>query len=230
MRGKYATLVAAACVLYAHAARADEAAGIGPWLWDYFVNGASITAGIGVRQADVQVRDKQTNAAGKISDRDNTAYFLSYSTRPSFIRNSKFGYNFVFNYQTFNMDKQEVAKDVYEDLGTRIHGRVLYFVPTVFYQLGEHGPKGAYTRLGVGLGLGAAKYEGEIILDYPNNTTPVRVSSDNYDLRFAGSLYLEGRYRNWGVTLTAAGPSYQDERYRYSVTDIAAYLSYMHYF
>jgi hypothetical protein len=43
-------------------------------------------------------------------------------------------------------------------------------------------------------------------------------------------LYLEGRYRNWGITVTAAGPSYEDDRYKYNVTDVSAYLSYTYYF
>lgn len=224
----------AACSLYSGCARAEEkGAGFvsfGAWLWDYLYNGASVTAGVGTRQADVQVRDKATNAWGKIAERDTAAYFLSYSTRPSFIGTSKVGYNFVFNYTTFSMDQQEVAKNDYRDVGTRIRGRVAYVVPTLFYQFGEHGPKGAYTRAGLGLGLGVAKYEGNIILDYPNNTTPISVSSGNYDLRVASSLYLEGRYRNWGITVTAAGPSYEDDRYKYNVTDVSAYLSYTYYF
>ncbi len=200
------------------------------WLWDYLYVGAGVTVGLGTRQADIQVRDKITNAYGKISERNENAYFLSYSTRPSFIGTSKFGYNFAFNYTRFTMDRQEVAKDDYRDIGTRVRGRVAYVVPTLFYQLGEHGPKGAYARLGVGLGLGVAKYEGNIILDYPSNTTPVEISNGRYDLKTAASLYLEGRYRNWGVTVTAAGPVYEDDRYRYNVTDISAYLNYKYYF
>jgi hypothetical protein len=203
---------------------------LGGWLYGNFIDGASVTLGFCVHQADVTVRDKATNAVGKISDRDNTAWFLSYSTRPSFIRASKFGYNIMLNYTTFNADKQEVVKGDFRDLGTRLHGRVASVVPTIFYQLGEHGPKGAYLRGGVGAGLGVTKYEGDIILNYPASTTPVRVSSGHYDLKFAASLYLEARYRYFGLTLTAAGPSYEDDRYRYSVTDIAGHLNFTYYF
>jgi hypothetical protein len=203
----------------------------GAQVWDYLYNGASITVGVGTRQADLQVRDKSTGASGKISERNSkVAYFLSYSTRPSFIGNSKVGYNFMFNYTTFSMDRQEVAKNEYRDVGTRVEGRVAYVVPTLFYQLGEHGPKGAYARAGVGLGLGVAKYDGNIILDYPNNTTPVSVSNGRYDLKTAAGLFLESRYRNWGLTFSAAGPSYEDARYKYAVTDISAFVSYMYYF
>lgn len=207
-----------------------QPATLGERLYDYFINGASVTVGYGVHQADVVVRDKATSAAGKISDRDNTAWFLSYSTRPSFFKSSKFGYSFMLNYTTFNADQQELGKDDFRDLGTRLHGRVASLVPTMFYQVGEHGPKGAYVRAGVGLGLGVTKYQGDIILDYPGNTTPVSVASGSYDLKIAGSVYLEARYRYVGLTLTAAGPSYEDEKYRYNVNDVAGHLNLTYYF
>jgi hypothetical protein len=200
------------------------------WLWDYLYNGASLTVGIGTRQADLRVTDKSTYASGKISQRNEEAYFISYSTRPSFFHSTSLGYTFMFNYTTFNMDKQEVAKDVFQDIGTRVRGRIAYVVPTVFYQLGEHGRRAAYVRLGVGAGLGAAKYDGSIILDYPANTTPVAISNGDYGLKFAASLMLEARYRNWGLTFTAAGPSYQDEQYRYDLTDVASYVNFTWYF
>jgi len=199
-------------------------------VWDYLYRGASVTVGLGTREADLTVRDKVSNAYGKISQRNAKAYFLSYSTRPSFLGKSKFGYNFAFNYTTFTMDRQEVAPNDYRDLGTRVHGRIAYVVPTFFYQLGEYGAQGAYTRLGVGLGIGVAKYQGNIILDYPNNTTPVSISNGHYDLKTATSLYLEGRYRNWGLTVIGAGPSYEDDRYKYSVIDLSVYLGYTYYF
>ena len=227
-----AIVVAAVCGLgsgWTHAEQGDaaNADSLGVWLWDTFYTGASISAGFGTRQADLTVTDQATGASGKISERDTTAYFLSYSTRPSFIGTSNVGYNFVFNYTSFDMDQQEVARNDYRDLGTRIHGRVAYVVPTLFYQVGRHGPKGAYARAGVGLGVGAAKYQGDIFL--AGDTSPRRVSSGDYDLRIAGSVYLESRYRNWGITVTAAGPSYEEGGYKYNVTDISAYLSYTYY-
>jgi len=199
-------------------------------LWDYLYRGASISAGIGSRQADLKVTDKATGATGRIAERREKAYFLGYSTRPSFIGTTRFAYNFAFSYTTFDMGEQEVARNDYQNLGTRVHGRFAYFVPTVFYQLGEHGPKGAYSRAGIGLGLGVAKFEGDIILGYPANRTPVTVSNSHYDLKFASSLYLETRYRNWGLTVLGAGPQYEDERYKYGVTNLAVYFSYAYYF
>ena len=206
----------------------EPPATFGARLYDYLINGASVTVGLGTHQGEITVRDKATNAAGKIVDRDNTAWFLSYSTRPSFIGSSKWGYNFMASYTTFNADKQEVGKNDFRDLGTRLHGSVASVVPTIFYQLGEHGPKGAYLRGGIGLGLGVTKYEGDLYLT--GGTTPVSVSSGHYDLKLAGSLYLDARYRHFGFTITAAGPSYEDDRYRYSVTDVSGHVNFTYYF
>ncbi len=110
----------------------------GAWLWDYLYNGASITVGVGTRQAELKLTRKSDSKFGKIVQRDEGAYFLSYSTRESFIGSSQFGYTFMLNYTTFNMDKQETAKNIYEDLGTRVRGKTAYVVPTLFYQWGEH--------------------------------------------------------------------------------------------
>ena len=58
--------------------------------WDYLVNGASITVGTGLRQAEMTVTRKIDGATGKIAQRNEQAYFLSYSTRTSFIIRSSF--------------------------------------------------------------------------------------------------------------------------------------------
>jgi hypothetical protein len=199
------------------------------WLWDYLYNGASITVGVGTRQAELTVTRLNDGASGRIVQRDEEAYFLSYSTRPSFLGDSQFGYTFMLNYTTFNLDKQEVAKNTFEDIGTRVRGKVAYVVPTLFYQWGEHQKKGKFVRLGVGAGLGIAKFEGDIILNDAANTR-VSVANGSYGLKFALSAFLEARYRHWGVRLSAAGPTYQDETYRYALSDIAVNLGYSWYF
>jgi hypothetical protein len=207
-----------------------EQMSFGAWLWDYLYNGASITVGVGTRQAELKVTEKVTGKFGKIVQRDEDAYFLSYSTRESFIGTSQFGYTFMLNYTTFNMDKQETAKNIYKDLGTRVRGKVAYVVPTLFYQWGEHRKIGKFVRLGVGLGLGVAKFNGDIILTDPLPQETIHVSSDSYDLKFAASAFLEARYRHWGIKITIAGPSYQDETYLYNLSDIAVNLGYTYYF
>jgi len=198
-------------------------------VWDYLYNGASITAGIGTRQSELSVTRKSDGASGKIAQRNDAAYFLSYSTRDSFIGTSRVGYTVMLNYSTFYMDKQEVDKKLV-DLGTRVRGRMAYLVPTLFYQWGEHHLDGRFLRAGFGLGAGAAKYIGSIILNYPYNTTPINVGNGGYDLKFAVSLFLEARYRYWGIKVSLAGPSYEDKTYKYSVSDVAVNLGYSYYF
>ncbi len=203
----------------------------GAWLWDYLYNGASITVGVGTRQAELKVTEKITGKFGKIVQRDEEAYFLSYSTRESFIRDTHFGYTFMLNYTTFNMDKQEVEKNVYEDIGTRLRGKVAYVVPTLFYQWGEHRKIGKFVRTGIGIGLGVAKFEGNITLTNPAPyPPPIPIANGSYDLKFAASAFLEARYRHWGLKFSVAGPSYQDEKYIYNLSDIAVNLGYSYYF
>lgn len=200
------------------------------WLWDYLYNGASLTVGVGTRQAELKVTEKSTQRFGKIVQRDEEAYFISYSTRPSFLNSANFGYTFMLNYATFNLDKQEISKNVYEDIGTRVRGRTAYVVPSFFYQWGQHEPYAKFIRLGVGLGLGVAKYQGDIILTDPSPTGPIPISNGSYDLKAALGGFLEARYRFIGLMISGAGPSYQDDTYKYDVRDIAVYLGFTYYF
>ncbi len=195
--------------------------------WDYLVNGASITVGTGLRQAEMTVTRKIDGASGKIAQRNEQAYFFSYSTRPSFIRETNFGYTFMLNYSHFSMDKQEVARDVYQDIGTKVRGNFAYVVPTLYYQWGEHRYKGKFVRLGVGLGLGVTTYSGTIRL---SDNSIVDVSNKAYALTIAESIFLEARYRHWGVILSLAGPSVENDTYKIQVTDVSVNLGYSFYF
>lgn len=132
-------------------------------VWDYLTVGSSLTLGVGGRTASLQVKRQSDNASGKLVQRKEEAYFLIYNTRPTFFDNSQFGYDFMFNLSTFNMDEQEVAKDTYQNLGTHGRGGFGYVVPTAFYMWGDH-RKGTYIKSGIGMGIGIAKFEGDIIL------------------------------------------------------------------
>ncbi|OGW26428.1 MAG: hypothetical protein A2X56_12405 [Nitrospirae bacterium GWC2_57_13] len=201
------------------------------WLWDYLYTGASLTVGVGTRQAELEVTRKSDDATGKIVQRDEEAYFISYSTRPSLFRNSKFGYTFLLNYTTFKLDQQEISKDVYEDLGTRIRGKTAYVVPSFFYQWGQHEPYAKFVRLGIGIGLGVAKYQGDIIMtDALPYGAPISISNGSYDLKAAAGFFLDARYRFIGLNISSAGPSYKDDTYKYDVRDIAVYLGFTYYF
>jgi hypothetical protein len=195
-------------------------------VWDYLTNGASLTIGIGGREADLTVKRQSDNASGKLVQRNEKSYFLNYSTRPTFFDDSHFGYDFMFNLSTFHMGQQEVAKNVYQDLGTSGSGKFAYVVPTLFYMWGDH-RQGTYFKSGVGLGAGIATFDGDIILtDSPTTQDRVQFSHKTTELRFASSLVLEARWRNWGILLTAAGPNLQQDGYEFQLGDIAFSFGY----
>ena len=134
-------------------------------LWDYMVNGATLTIGLGVRQMGIKVIRSSDDAEGTIVQRNENAYFISYSTRPGYFRSlPSAGYTFKFNLSSFDANQQEIDKDVFQDIGTRVKGNFFYVVPSLFYEWGNYLKTGRFTRLGIGLGLGITKFSGDIIL------------------------------------------------------------------
>lgn len=217
-----------ATVLASHAKAQDELAAPASYsaaIWDYLTNGASLTIGVGGREADLTVKRLSDNASGKLVQRNEKSYFLNYSTRPIFFDNSHFGYDFVFNLSTFHMGQQEVAKNTYQDLGTGGSGKFAYVVPTLFYLWGDL-QRGTYFKPGIGLGVGIATFDGDIILTDSATKDRVAFSHRTTDLRVASSLVLEGRWNNWGMLLTAAGPSLQQDGYEFQLGDIAFSFGY----
>jgi len=196
-------------------------------LYDFFIDGASLRLGLGVRQAGLKVTRKSDGAEGKVVQRDEEAYFITYSTKPGFLKSSpSVGYTFMFNLSSFDADQQETSKDVYEDLGTRASGEFLYVVPTVFYQWGESRYEGKYTRIGIGVGLGLTRFNGEVLLSGPSGNETVSLSDTRTKLKAATSFILESRWNHWGIRLSVAGPTQETEEYNIQVEDVALNLGY----
>ena len=196
-------------------------------LYDYFIDGASIRLGVGVRQSGLRVIRKSDKAEGKLVQRNDEAYFLTYSTKPTFSPvNPNFGYSFMFNVSSFDADRQETTVDVFEDLGTRASGQFIYVVPVFFYQWGESRYLGQYTRIGVGVGLGISRFDGDIVLDGPSGLETVSLSNTRTELKAASGLFIESRWNHWGIRVSVAGPTIEDDIYKIQVEDVAVNLGY----
>ncbi|MCW8956012.1 MAG: hypothetical protein OQL09_03950 [Gammaproteobacteria bacterium] len=196
-------------------------------VWDYLVNGATLTIGAGVRQSGIKVIRTSDRAEGTVVQRNDEAYFLSYSTRPTYFRTApNAGYTFSFNLSSFDADQQEIDKDVFEDIGTRVSGSFVYVVPTVFYEWGNYHNTGRFTRLGFGLGLGFTQFNGDIILTESTDQQRLDLSSEASKLRVASSFILETRWNHWGLSLSVAGPSFATNDYEIQVQDTAIHLGY----
>lgn len=215
-------------MLLATASHADDMS-FGEWAWDYFVNGATLKLGVGARQSGIKAVRKSDQAEGKIVQHNDEAYFLSYSTRPYFFSNSNAGMTFVLNVSSFNADEQQLADDSFVDLGTQASGRFYYIVPTAFYQWGDHASNGTYTRVGLGLGMGVAEFNGDVLLTSASNER-VAFAQNGTSVTFASSLIIESRWRNWGLTLNYAAPIYETDEYEFSVEDVSVNLGYQFVF
>lgn len=196
-------------------------------LYDLLIDGASLRLGIGTRQSGLEVVRKSDGAAGKLVQRDEKAYFLTYNLKPRFLdSNPNLGYNFLFNLSSFNANLQETSKNVYEDIGTRTSGEFIYVVPTFFYQWGEYRYDGKYARIGIGLGLGLMRFDGNVALTGPSGQETISLANRHTNLRVASSFMLEGRWNHWGIVVSAAGPTLETDEYQIQIEDVAINLGY----
>ncbi len=199
-------------------------------LWNSMTDEAHLTVGYGILEAKLNIRRKSDGATSTMVQRDTSAIFLSYGTSSSFFKDSNFGYTFKVNYINFDMGKQEVQGNNV-DLGTHVTGQMIYAVPTLYYQWGEHHYEGTYVRIGVGAGVGAATYSGTVQLT--SSQVPgekIYTANASYAPRLTLSDFLEAQWHHFGISISYAAPRIYGDDYDIKVSDYSAYVSYTYYF
>jgi len=205
--------------------------GIIQWAWTSLTDEASITASVGILQAAMTVKRNSDGASATLVQRDENAFFLRYSTKTSFFKDSNFGYTVMVNYVHFTMTRQETGFREYTDLNTEINGQMIYAVPTLYYQWGEHRYDGTFIRLGIGIGVGAATYSGTV--RFTNSANPdevVHTANWSYALHLATSNFIEARWKHFGVSVSYAAPRIYGDVYDVRVSDFSVQLGYTYYF
>jgi len=204
------------------------------WAYDSFIDGASITLGFGARRSSFTFTRKSDNASGTIIDRDYPAYFLIYSTKPSFFENSSAGYTFMVKLSTFDMNQQVATGALIAgsptDVHTDLQGIIGYAVPSLYYQWGEHQTTGTFVQIGAGLGLATTTYSGSIELRSPAGSETVSVQDSSYSLHLAWSTFLEARWRHWGIYLSLMRARLPGDTYDTLFEDVSLYLGYRFFF
>jgi hypothetical protein len=208
--------------------------GFREWVHDAFIDGASITLGYGARRSSFTFTRKSDNASGTIVDRDYPAYFLIYSTKPSFFENSRFGYSFMLKLSTFDME-QQLASDTLiggapTDVHTDLEGIIGYAVPALYYQWGEHRSTGTFFLIGAGLGLATTTYSGTVELRSATASEQVSVRDQSFSLHPAWTVFLESRWRHWGGYLSIMRARVPGDTYDARFEDASLYLGYRFFF
>jgi hypothetical protein len=197
--------------------------GIVNYLWRELTDEASLTIGYGIMQWVLDVKRTSDGATGTLVQRDDSSLYISYSTKPYFFTGSKFGYTVMVNYSDFDLTKQETENDKYADFGTEVHGYVVYAVPTLYYQWGEHREKGRFVRLGVGAGIGAARFSGTVRL---STGEIVHTSQSNVEPRLAITNFLIARWNHIGGQFSYASPRVYGDGYDARVKNASLYATY----
>jgi hypothetical protein len=196
-------------------------------LWKELTDEAYLRLGYGVVEWTMDVKRTSDGATARLVQRDNSALFISYGWKSTFFRESNFGYTFMVNYVDFFMKKQEVPGDQFADYGTEVNGYLIYAIPTLYYQWGEHREKGRFVRLGIGAGLGAAQFSGTVRL---STGEVVYTEKRSYEPRLAVSNFLEARWNHFGITISYASPRVYGDGYDLRVSDYNASIGYIYYF
>jgi hypothetical protein len=204
-----------------------ESGGIVASMVNSLTDEAHITVGYGIVQWKMDVKRSSDGATATMVQRDNSALFISYGSKPTFIKETHFGYTFMVNYVGFDMKKQDIPGDHFADVGTEVRGHLFYAVPTLYYQWGEHRYKGRFVRLGLGIGIGAAQYSGTVRL---STGEVIYTDKRNYEPRLAVSNFLEARWNHIGISFSYASPRIYGDGYDIRVSGFSANIGYTYYF
>jgi hypothetical protein len=213
------------------ASQQEQKPGIIKRLWNSITEEANITASVGILQLAMTVKRKSDGATATMIQRDENAFFLSYGSKPSFFKDSSFGYTVMVNYVHFTMKQQEFGHNNYIDLNTEVKGQMVYAVPTLFYQWGDHRYDGTFIRLGAGIGLGAATYSGTVRFTSTGEPGSIeRTANRSYAPRLATSWFLETQWKHLGMSISYASPRIYGDDYDVRVSDYSIRLGYTYYF
>ena len=196
-------------------------------VWKGLTDEAHLRVGYGIVQWAMDVTRASDGATARLVQRDHSALFIGYGSKPSFFKDSNFGYTFMVNYVDFTMTRQSIPGDQFADLGTEVSGYMVYAVPTLYYQWGEHRDTGRFVRLGLGAGVGAARFSGTVQL---STGETVNTEKKSYEPRLAVSNFLEARWNRFGLTVSYASPRVYGDGYDIRVADFSANLGYLFYF
>ncbi len=188
---------------------------------------AHINVGYGIVQWKMDLKRSSDGATATMVQRDDSAIFVSYGSKPSFFKDSHFGYTFMVSYVGFDMKKQSVSGDQFSDFGTEVQGYLVYAVPTLYYQWGEHRYKGRFVRLGLGVGAGAAQYRGTVRL---STGEVIYTAKQNFEPRLAVTNFLEARWNHIGISFSYASPRIYGDGYDIRVSGFSANIGYAYYF
>jgi hypothetical protein len=199
------------------------------WLWNYLTVGASFTAGVGGRTVAINVTRQGTDDQGKIFENKDHEFFLLYSTKANYFGNSNVGFAWLLNLSTIHLKEQAISGGDTVNLGTEVNGYFAITIPTVFYNIGDR-YRGHYLRAGIGLGVGIAKFDGDIVLtDSAQPNDRVNISNGASNIFLAPGVFIDYQWENFALRLSTAGPNINYNGYDINVTETSLVLGYTYY-
>lgn len=156
---------------------------------------------------------------------------IDISSRDFDFPNTKFGASLFLHSSHFKADRQWAAVngdevDI-ENVGTSLSGYYSYLIPALYY---KHQKGEAEWKLGVGLGIGSARFSGDALfgpdLEVSRTQPKTSLSASANDV-LAYMVFGDLKLPKWRVRLSIGGFRFSDSDYRYEFLEGTLTFSYI---
>lgn len=142
------------------------------------------------------------NPIGSFYGNEQNSLAFTFSFPYHYFHNSNAGYYVNYNIKHFDFNKQDTSitsTGINEvNLGTSVSGYNVYAFTSFFYNFGDRfivTDDNKSLKLGIGIGLGYLKADGDIILTEQSGSPLVDINISDVGLAFG--LYIDYRYGPW---------------------------------
>lgn len=174
-----------------------------------------LTVGVSLNSIDFDVGSEgNTDPYGTLSEDFSYSPYIILGSPYKYAGESDFGGLMEYSFSGFNLSRQEVGGELV-DLGTSVTGYYVFITPTVFYSFFGQDTNNKYDQtlvMGMGLGLGYLKAEGDIIF---TATTRERHNIDISGPALAVSGFIDYRAGNFTTRISAVLNNYTKDSLDY---------------
>lgn len=194
------------------------------WL-KQLIHNSIIKVGIGFRSDELKVIDERSGGEGTLISDHGLQPVVALGFENAYFGESRWGYSALLGYTRFSMDEQKIGNDQI-DLGTSADGELIFLAPSIFYTFGAQHYEGSYLKLGLALGLGYLRTDGDILLTNRSGSPRHSFDIKSKPLSASAGFFMEAGYRDWFLRFQAAGPIVEEDDREISGTSIGLSLGY----
>lgn len=185
-----------------------------------------LAGGISIKELSFDVYEKgSTDSLGTLTEGLYPTLFIhAGSPYRYFTKNTNWGYYFEYGLSLFEISEQEVGLNEV-NMDTSVQGGYFYLTPTLIYNIGQKAGWPHTFILGLGVGVGYLKAEGDIILTETSSKERHEIDID--DFGYAVSILGDIKIDRYLIRLRASSPEVDKGDYTYNITEVSIDFGYV---